>query len=48
MKVFAARMGRKIVYVPIGTLSPAFLKRIRSFHVLFGRDKRAIARDYIW
>ncbi len=48
MKVFAARMGRKIVYVPIGTLSPVILKKIRVFHVLFGRDKRAIARDYIW
>jgi hypothetical protein len=48
MKVLAARMGRHIVYVPIGTLSPIMLKKIRVFHVLFGRDKRHTARDYIW
>jgi hypothetical protein len=48
LKVLAGRMGRHIVYVPIGTLSPIMLKRIRVFHVLFGHDKRAIARDYIW
>jgi len=48
MKVFAARMGRQIVYVPIGTLSPVMRKKIRVFHVLFGHDKRPIARDYIW
>ncbi|NIQ39057.1 MAG: hypothetical protein GTN81_10760 [Proteobacteria bacterium] len=48
MKVLASRMERKIVYVPIGTLSPETLKKIRVFHVLFGRDKREIAKDYIW
>ena len=48
LKVLAGRMGRHIVYVPIGTLSPIMLKRIRVFHVLFGHDKRAIAREYIW
>ena len=48
LKVCAARMGRHIVYVPMGTLSPIMLKRIRVFHVLFGHDKREIARDYIW
>jgi hypothetical protein len=48
MKVLAARMGRQIVYVPMGTLSPAMLKRIRVFHVLHGRNKRAIAPEYIW
>jgi hypothetical protein len=48
LKGLASRMGRQIVYVPIGTLSPVTLKRIRVFHVLFGHDKRATARDYIW
>ena len=48
LKGLAARMGRQIVYVPIGTLSPNMLKKIRVFHVLFGHDKRATARDYIW
>jgi len=48
LKVIAGRMGRHIVYVPIGTLSPNMLKKIRVFHVLFGHDKRATAREYIW
>lgn len=48
LKVMAGHMGRQIVYVPIGTLSPLMLKKIRVFHVLFGHDKRTIARDYIW
>lgn len=48
IKTFAARFGKKIVYVPIGGLSPAMLNKIRSFHVLDGHDKREIAGDYIF
>jgi hypothetical protein len=48
LRACAAHIGRQIVYVPIGTLSPIMLKKIRVFHVLFGHDKREIARDYIW
>ncbi len=44
----AARLGKKIVYIPIGSLSPVKLKRLRVFHVLYGHDKRAIAKDYVW
>jgi hypothetical protein len=44
----AARLGKKIVFIPVGTLSPPKLKRLRVFHVLFGHDKRGIAQDYIW
>lgn len=44
----AARLGKKILYLPIGTLSPPKLKRLRVFHVLFGHDKRESAKDYIW
>jgi hypothetical protein len=44
----AGRLGKKIVYLPIGSLSPVRLKRLRVFHVLYGNDKREIARDYIW
>lgn len=47
-KQLAARMGRNIVYIPLGSLSPLKLKKIRVFHVLFGHDKRGIAHDYIW
>jgi hypothetical protein len=44
----AARLGKKIVYIPLGALSPQKLKKLRVFHVLFGNDKREIAKDYIW
>jgi hypothetical protein len=44
----ASRLGKKIVFIPIGSLSPPRLKRLRVFHVLFGRNKREIASDYIW
>ncbi|ACM19430.1 hypothetical protein Geob_1070 [Geotalea daltonii FRC-32] len=44
----AARLGKKIVYIPLGSLSPVKLKRLRIFHVLYGHDKRGTARDYVW
>jgi hypothetical protein len=47
-RTIAARLGRKIIYIPIGQLSPVSLKKIRVVHVLDGHDKRAVAKDYIW
>jgi hypothetical protein len=44
----AARLGRTIIYIPIGQLSPVALKKIRVVHVLDGYDKREIAKEYIW
>ncbi|MEW6277676.1 MAG: hypothetical protein AB1758_03560 [Candidatus Eremiobacterota bacterium] len=44
----ASRLGRKIVYLPIGQLSPVSIKKIRVFHVLSGHHLRKIAKDYIW
>ncbi len=44
----AARMGRTIIYIPIGQLSPLTLKKIRVVHVLDGHDKRRIAKQYLW
>lgn len=47
-KMLAARRGRQIVHIPLGSLSPLKLKQIRIMHILAGKDKRAIAKDYIW
>jgi len=44
----AARLGKKIVYIPLGSLSPVKLKKLRVFHILYGHDKREIAKDYVW
>jgi hypothetical protein len=44
----AGRLGRTIIYIPIGQLSPVALKKIRVVHVLDGYEKRQIAKDFIW
>jgi hypothetical protein len=43
----AARMGKKIIYLPIGVFSPVTLKKMRQFHVLDGHHVRRYARHYI-
>jgi hypothetical protein len=48
LKSFAKRFGKKIVYIPIGQLSPITLNKLRVFHVLDGYDKRTIADEYIF
>jgi len=48
LKNFAQRYGKKIVYIPIGQLSPITLNKIRVFHVLDGHDKRDTADEYIF
>jgi hypothetical protein len=47
-RTIAGRLGRKIIYIPIGQLSPVALKKVRVFHVLDGHDRRETAREYIW
>jgi hypothetical protein len=47
-KTIASRMGRTVIYIPIGQLSPVSLKKIRVVHVLDGYDKRKIAKEYLW
>ena len=47
-RTLAAKLNRKIVYLPIGQLSPVSLKKIRVFHVLSAHKLRKIAKDYIW
>ena len=46
-KSFAAGMGKRIIYLPIGIFSPITLKKIRQFHVLDGHPVRQYADRYI-
>ncbi|MDB2614270.1 hypothetical protein N9Y92_03835 [Chlamydiales bacterium] len=46
-KNYAARYNKKLVYYPIGQISPLTRNKIRTFHVLGGHDKRNIADEYI-
>jgi len=48
IKSLAARLGRKIVYLPLGSLSAITTKRLRTFHVLADRTVRSYAKDYIF
>jgi len=44
----AAHVGRNIMYIPLGALSPMKLKKLRVVHVLDNYDRRKDAKDYIW
>ena len=48
MHQYASAQKKRIVHIPIGSMSPVTLKKIRVVHLLAGRDKRAVAKDYIW
>jgi len=43
----AARHGKKIIYIPIGSFSNITLKKLRQFHVLEGHHIRKFAHLYI-
>jgi len=45
---YAAQQTKRIVHIPIGSLSPMTIRDLRVLHILAGRDKREIAADYIW
>ena len=48
MRHYAAAQGKQVTHIPLASLSPVTLKKIRVMHILAGRDKRQIARDYVW
>jgi hypothetical protein len=48
MRHYAAVQGKQITHIPLAALSPVSLKKIRVMHILAGKNKRDIARDYIW
>ena len=47
VRQFARRAGKRVIFLPIGQLSPATVRKIRVFHVLDGREAREHASDYI-
>jgi hypothetical protein len=48
MQRYAAAQGKKLLHLPIGSLSQGTLKKVRTVHILAGHDKRPIAKDYVW
>jgi hypothetical protein len=47
-RTVAGRLGRSILYIPIGQLSPPKLKKLRVVHVLDSYARRREAKEYIW
>ncbi|MDX1632392.1 MAG: hypothetical protein R3234_11055, partial [Thermoanaerobaculia bacterium] len=48
MRRYARLRDRKLVHIPLGSLSPRLIKKIRVVHILAGHDKREIADQYVW
>lgn len=44
----ASHLNRRIVYIPVGALSPAKMKKLRVVHVLDSYERRNDAQQYIW
>jgi hypothetical protein len=48
MKAYAAGQSKRLVHIPLGSVSPITVRKIRVVHILAGHDKRRIAKDYVW
>jgi len=48
LKAYASRQGKKILYLPVAQFGKHVVTKLRTFHILDGRDKRAIADEYIY
>ncbi|MGB5999675.1 MAG: hypothetical protein WBI00_04260, partial [Thermoanaerobaculia bacterium] len=48
LRRYAAAQKKQLLHIPLASLSPVTLRRIRVLHILAGRDKRAIAKSYVW
>lgn len=46
-KKLAQRMGKKIIYIPLGSLNPTHIRKMRSFHMLQNKGLRNVAHEYL-
>lgn len=46
-KKFAKSMGKRLVYIPLGSLNPLHVKRMRTFHMLQNKGVRNNADEYL-
>ena len=47
-KTIAARLGKKIIYIPLGQFSHITVEKLKVMHILSGKKIRETAKDYIW
>jgi hypothetical protein len=48
LRSYAARQAKRLVHIPLGSVSPVVLRRIRVVHILAGREARSVAHRYVW
>ncbi len=46
-KRLASSMGKRVVYVPLGSLNPSHVRRMRTFHLLQNKGLRNRAHEYL-
>jgi len=46
-KKLAASMGKRVVYVPLGSLNPSQVRRMRTFHLLQNKGLRNRVHEYL-
>lgn len=46
-KKLAKSMGKRIIYIPLGSLNPIHVKRMRTFHMLQNKGVRNYAHEYL-
>ncbi len=46
-KKLAKSMGKRVIYIPLGSLNPIHVKRMRTFHMLQNKGIRNIAHEYL-
>jgi len=47
LQTIAGRLSQKIIYIPISTVNPVTLGKVRRFHVLDSRERRNDAGEYL-
>lgn len=48
LRAYASRQGKRILYLPLAQFAKHVVAKLRTFHILDGRDKREIADEYIY
>jgi hypothetical protein len=46
-KKFAKSMGKRVIYVPLGSLNPLHVSRMRTFHILQNKGVRNYAHEFL-
>ena len=48
LRSVARSLGRRLVHIPLGSFGPDRMAKLRSFHILNDRRRRAEVKKYLW